>query len=539
PLSTSAIMERKSELVKILIPAVGGQGGGVLTEWLVQAFLLEGFDAQGISLPGLSQRGGSTVYYLESFLQANSSKKPVIFSQYPVPGDVDIILAQEFLELGRVLELGYGSNKTTIVSSTHRVYSAPEKMPIGSGIYSEENLRKLATAFSSLFIGFNALELAKENGLDELGINGILLGALGASEVLPLSEATYLKAIEQRGVALKNNLKAFRIGWDHIIDGNHTLSKSASQKKWEELKNERAEELPSTKIKEYLELIERVEKDYPLRLREILAEALFRLIDYQDASYVEKYLNDLSRVHDIDKTMKGGLRITELFAKNLALLMTYEDGIRVAELKIKPKRFQRIKEEMRLRDDQVFHVIDYLKPDAYEIYGLFPNILVAPIIRFTESRLFQRFWPQNKKITFGQKPVTTSFLGSLRLWLLTRFKFIRPYSHRYHNEHALIKKYKTAVEKFTPLSYETGCLVAKSGQMIKGYGNVRRRTMNAFHRFLDNIIIPLAEFDQKNRRSFSLTLEVGEQSLKLISTSTDGIDKAEKLASDILQGKAA
>jgi indolepyruvate ferredoxin oxidoreductase beta subunit len=254
---------------------------------------------------------------------------------------------------------------------------------------------------------------------------------------------------------------------------------------------------------------------------------------------VEKYLNDLSRVHDIDKTMKGGLRITELFAKNLALLMTYEDGIRVAELKIKPKRFQRIKEEMRLRDDQVFHVIDYLKPDAYEIYGLFPNILVAPIIRFTESRLFQRFWPQNKKITFGQKPVTTSFLGSLRLWLLTRFKFIRPYSHRYHNEHALIKKYKTAVEKFTPLSYETGCLVAKSGQMIKGYGNVRRRTMNAFHRFLDNIIIPLAEFDQKNRRSFSLTLEVGEQSLKLISTSTDGIDKAEKLAGDILQGKAA
>jgi len=75
--------------------------------------------------------------------------------------------------------------------------------------------------------------------------------------------------------------------------------------------------------------------------------------------------------------------------------------------------------------------------------------------------------------------------------------------------------------------------------MIKGYGNVRRRTMNAFSRFLDNIIIPLAEFEQKNRRSFNLTLEIGEQTLKLISTSTDGIDKAEKLAGDVLQGKAA
>jgi hypothetical protein len=34
-------------------------------------------------------------------------------------------------------------------------------------------------------------------------------------------------------------------------------------------------------------------------------------------------------------------------------------------------------------------------------------------------------------------------------------------------------------------------------------------------------------------------LEIGEQTLKLISTSTDGIDKAEKLAGDVLQGKAA
>ncbi|MGH7892218.1 MAG: 2-oxoacid:acceptor oxidoreductase family protein, partial [Thermodesulfobacteriota bacterium] len=58
-------MQNKSDLIKIFIPAVGGQGGGVLTEWLVQAFFLEEYDVQGISLPGLSQRGGSTVYYLE------------------------------------------------------------------------------------------------------------------------------------------------------------------------------------------------------------------------------------------------------------------------------------------------------------------------------------------------------------------------------------------------------------------------------------------------------------------------------------------
>jgi hypothetical protein len=141
-------------------------------------------------------------------------------------------------------------------------------------------------------------------------------------------------------------------------------------------------------------------------------------------------------------------------------------------------------------------------------------------------------------MTVGQKPITTSFTGFLRLWLLTKLKFMRPYSYRYHKEHSLIKKYKTSVEKFVRINYELGCLMAKSGQMIKGYGKVRRRTMGAFNRFLDNIITPLVEFERKNRKGFNLTLEIGEKSLKLVATSTDGIDKAEKLTEDVLQGRA-
>mgnify|MGYP002478755230 CR=1 FL=1 len=142
-------MEGKSDLIKIMVPAVGGQGGGVLTEWLVQAFFLEDYDVQGISLPGLSQRGGSTVYYLEAHPKPENDDKPIIFAQFPVPGEVDVIISQEFLELGRALQLGYGSDRTTIVTSTHRIYSTLEKMPIGSGIYSDEILRIIASPFNS------------------------------------------------------------------------------------------------------------------------------------------------------------------------------------------------------------------------------------------------------------------------------------------------------------------------------------------------------------------------------------------------------
>jgi hypothetical protein len=117
---------------------------------------------------------------------------------------------------------------------------------------------------------------------------------------------------------------------------------------------------------------------------------------------------------------------------------------------------------------------------------------------------------------------------------------MRPHSYRYHEEHTLIRKYKESVEKFACINYDLGCLVAKSGEMIKGYGDVRRRTMNAFSRFIDNIITPLAEFEKKKNKNFDLTLEIGEKSLKLISGATvDGIDNAEKMADDVLRGKAA
>ena len=84
------------------------------------------------------------------------------------------------------------------------------------------------------------------------------------------------------------------------------------------------------------------------------------------------------------------------------------------------------------------------------------------------------------------------------------------------------------------------CLVAKSAQMVKGYGKVRRRTMDAFYRFMDNIISPLAAYESNNRKNFDITLEIGQEAYTLIAGETiEGIDKAEKLAQDVLEKRAA
>ena len=59
-----------SKLLTLLIPAVGGQGGGVLCEWIVDAATREGHLVHGTSIPGVAQRTGSTSYYVELFTGA-------------------------------------------------------------------------------------------------------------------------------------------------------------------------------------------------------------------------------------------------------------------------------------------------------------------------------------------------------------------------------------------------------------------------------------------------------------------------------------
>jgi indolepyruvate ferredoxin oxidoreductase, beta subunit len=115
--------------------------------------------------------------------------------------------------------------------------------------------------------------------------------------------------------------------------------------------------------------------------------------------------------------------VARLVAKHLAVWMTYEDAIRVADLKTRARRFARIREEVGAREAEVV-VTDYLKPDLDEIYGILPDRLVAPIARWAERR-----WPHARP-ALGQHVRTATVLGFLRLWLLARCRWLRPHSYR-------------------------------------------------------------------------------------------------------------
>src|SRR5258705_37466 len=105
--------------IAIAVVAMGGQGGGVLTEWIVKLAEDQGWVAQSTSVPGVAQRTGATIYYVE-MMPPLDGRRPIL-SLMPTPGDVDIVMASEFMEAGRSILRGIVTpDRTTLIASNHR-----------------------------------------------------------------------------------------------------------------------------------------------------------------------------------------------------------------------------------------------------------------------------------------------------------------------------------------------------------------------------------------------------------------------------------
>ncbi|HEX2113972.1 MAG TPA: 2-oxoacid:acceptor oxidoreductase family protein, partial [Alphaproteobacteria bacterium] len=169
----SALPERP---VTILIAALGGEGGGVLADWLVDAATAEGFPVQSTSIPGVAQRTGATTYYVEIFparADTLDSRQPVM-ALTPSPGNIDLMVASELIEAGRAMQNGYVSpERTTLVASTHRIYATVEKMQMADGRFESERVMAAARQLARQAVLFDMRELAQQNGTV---INAVLFG---------------------------------------------------------------------------------------------------------------------------------------------------------------------------------------------------------------------------------------------------------------------------------------------------------------------------------------------------------------------------
>ena len=297
--------------VSILIAALGGQGGGVLTEWIVGAAAHAGYPAQATSIPGVAQRTGATTYYVEVFPERAEPGGPEpVFSLYPTPGDVDVIIASELLEAGRTIETDYASpGRTTVIASTHRLFSIAEKSAPGDGVFPREALEAAARALSRRFVGFDGLALARRHQTE---VNALLLGALAASEAVPMTAADFEAAIRDGGVAVDRNVRGLKAGVELVAAGPDDGEAPRRDRPWANVKAERASGL-GARGAAFLTLAARAEAELPEPLHAVLGEALARLVDYQDARYADLFLERVRRM----RALQPGDRLTRVFARRV------------------------------------------------------------------------------------------------------------------------------------------------------------------------------------------------------------------------------
>lgn len=188
----------------LIITGVGGQGNVMASRVLGNMMVRKGFKVTIGETFGASQRGGSVMSHLR--ISKNGNWSP----QIP-KGQADFIIALEPSEALRLLTT-YGNPKVNILSNTRPIH--PVDVIAGDVNYPTideiiSTIKQIAAA--SWFI--DATEEAMKMGNPIYG-NIIILGALAATDSLPMDREDFISVIEDSFSKdrLKPNIDAYDLG---------------------------------------------------------------------------------------------------------------------------------------------------------------------------------------------------------------------------------------------------------------------------------------------------------------------------------------
>jgi indolepyruvate ferredoxin oxidoreductase beta subunit len=450
--------------IKIAILAMGGEGGGVLADWIIDLAEHADYFAQTTSVPGVAQRTGATIYYLELFPRAAArarGKDPVL-ALIPMPGDVDIVIASELMEAGRAVQRGFVTpDCTTLIASSHRVYSMTERIALTDGRVDAASLQDACALASKRLIAFDMAGLAEATGSV---ISAVLFGALAGAGLLPFPRAAFEAAIERGGVGVAASLSAFRAGFEAAASGSRAATAAAAPV---------AASTAPAKAATLGALVDQAVRTYP-QIADIVRAGVERVADYQDIGYAGRYLTRLASVAAVTRE-RDGERLMAETARQLALAMTYEDTIRVAELKIRASRFARVREEVRIADGQLLQIAEFMHPRVQEIADTLPVGLGRWLMNTPWARrLVERFTKSGKIVK------TTSLRGFLLLYLVASLKSLRPRSLRFAVEQAALDQWLGVVRDTAKTDPTLAAEVAEARNLVRGYGDTHERGRERF-----------------------------------------------------------
>jgi indolepyruvate ferredoxin oxidoreductase beta subunit len=475
----------------LLLCALGGEGGGVLAEWLYAAAVRAGHPAQSTSIPGVAQRTGATTYYVEIHpepARALGGRRPV-FSLNPVPGAIDLLVSSELLETLRQVATGMASaERTLVISSTTRALTVAEKVAQGDGRADDA---ALVATLQRHCRGAELLDLGALAAKAGTVISAVMFGAIAGSGVLPFGRAVCEDVIRASGKGVDASLRGFALAFDAVAQRRaqralveQALAGHAAAAPGPERRApDRAPEPDLRALGRAPEHDMRALGRAPEHDMRALGRA--RVAAYQDEAYARLYDERLARVDAAERAgdpagAHGGA-IGQEMARWLALWMAFDDIVRVAALQLAASRQARVRREVKAGDDEVVKLYDHFKPGVPEFAALLPEGLAARLQAWDRRRVAAGRDPWALPLKVG----THTLRGALALRFVASLKGWRRRGQRFALEQSLIERWLAAVQAGAQRDPALGLELALCGRLIKGYGSTNERGKDSLLHIVD------------------------------------------------------
>jgi indolepyruvate ferredoxin oxidoreductase beta subunit len=291
-----------------------------------------------------------------------------------------------------------------------------------------------------------------------------MLGAIAGCGLLPFARTAYEDAIRQGGRGAEASLRGFDRAFSQVSTQQAQTAIVSSLLLNEELT------APAPKG-----LAADLAQKFPPPVHEMLALGHARMLEYQNSDYAALYVQRLQQVlraeQLADPAAAHDFATTREMARWLALWMAFDDIVRVADLKSRASRWQRVYGEVKAEGGYLLQVYDHFKPGAPEFAALLPARFAARVTRWDRNRVAAGKAPWAMPLKVG----THSVFGMLSLRLLASLKGLRARGSRYATEQALIEQWLAGVVRGTEKHWQLGHDIALCGRLIKGYGSTNER----------------------------------------------------------------
>jgi hypothetical protein len=211
----------------------------------------------------------------------------------------------------------------------------------------------------------------------------------------------------------------------------------------------------------------------PDGIASVVSEAIHRLVDYQGAGYAQLYVDRLRRFigrPGVDDAMLGQI------ARLMASRMSYEDPIRIAQLKL-------AEHAAAAGGAPVAPTGDIRKFRLDELIRALPKMVAEPAldalgwVSWTHMPVSIRFSAKNRS-------------GIRRLKIEAGLRRWRRFSVRYAEERVWVERWLHMIGRSLLKQPPAAMAIVQTADMIEGYGDSYRQGLSDWHAIIDGLVKP-------------------------------------------------